>query len=43
MEKSTTQAWLIIAALLLAFVIVAVRAPKTHCHDGDCHAHVGGR
>jgi hypothetical protein len=40
-EKAITQAWLVIAALLVAFVIVAVRAPKAHCHDGTCHAHVG--
>ncbi len=36
-------AWALALVLILAAMIVAVRPRAVaHCHDGTCHAHVGG-
>ena len=41
-ETTRTETWLIIAVLLAVITIIAVRAPKAHCHDGSCHTHAAG-
>jgi hypothetical protein len=37
--KAVWMCALVLAALAMGFSM----RPQAHCHDGTCHAHVGGR
>lgn len=40
MSKSIdTVVWTVALALILAVMLVAMKRPAAHCHDGTCHTH----